>query len=200
METALDNMSLDNRAPRLPAAVVEIRPATRADLGVLAVLLVQEFQLYPVGHKWLIPVVSLGIQWDMQQRLSATRYVCLVAVNATQEIVGTVEVGYRAAPPWQLDQTPYAYLSNLAVRSQMRQQGIAKQLIAASERSVQRWHGQDIYLHVIAHNYAARQLYLQAGYAIHQVSHEWMTWLGASPRLFLHKRLSATAGKSEAER
>ncbi|NJN48907.1 MAG: GNAT family N-acetyltransferase [Alkalinema sp. RL_2_19] len=103
---------------------------------------------------------------------------------AAQTIVGTVEVGYRAALPWQFDQSPYPYLSNLAVRSAQRRQGVAQQLMAAGEQRVAQWQGQDLYLHVMAQNFGARQLYLKAGYTTQQVSNEWMTWLGAPPRLF----------------
>jgi ribosomal protein S18 acetylase RimI-like enzyme len=174
------------------AAAVPIRRALPADVAAIVALLVREFRLLPVGQDWLLPLLRFGIETDVRQRLGVSRYACLVATNADQAIVGTVEVGYRAPLPWQWDQDPYAYLSNLAVRSTERRQGIAQQLIAASEALVQEWQGQDLYLHVMADNLAARQLYLQQGYAIHQVQDEWRTWLGGVPRLFLHKRLVAT--------
>jgi ribosomal protein S18 acetylase RimI-like enzyme len=171
-------------------SILQIRPACREDVAAISELLVREFQLYPLEQPWLTPWIRLGIQTDLQQRLKIQQYACLVAVNAAQEIVGTVEVSYRFPLPWQHDHPPYPYLSNLAVRSTQRQQGIATQLIAASEQLVQHWQGQSLYLHVMANNFAARQLYLKAGYIIHHVSDEWMSWFGAVPRLFLHKRLA----------
>jgi ribosomal protein S18 acetylase RimI-like enzyme len=174
-----------------PPAAVQIRSATSADVAAIVALLVREFRLLPVGQDWLLPLLRLAIATDVRQRLAVSRYVCLVATNADHVIVGTVEVGYRAPLPWQWDQDPYAYLSNLAVRSTDRRQGIAQQLIAASETYVQGWQGRDLYLHVMADNWAARQLYLQQGYVIHQVRDEWRMWAGGLPRLFLHKRLVA---------
>ncbi len=176
-------------ATRTTSMTVPIRRAIPADGYAIADLLVREFRLYPPGQAWLLPVMRFGIQTDVLQRLHVSRHACLVATNAAQAIVGTVEVGYRAALPWQFDQLPYPYLSNLAVRSGDRGQGIAQQLIAASEGWVQQWQGQDLYLHVMADNVAARQLYLKSGYLIHHSHDEWPTWFGAAPRLFLHKRL-----------
>jgi ribosomal protein S18 acetylase RimI-like enzyme len=169
---------------------VQIRRATPADGFAIADLLVREFRLYPPGQAWLLPVMRFGIQADVQQRVNVSRHACLVATNAAQTIVGTVEVGYRAALPWQFDQSPYPYLSNLAVRSSDRGQGIAQQLMIASEGWVQQWQGQDLYLHVMADNVAARQLYLKSGYLIHHGRDEWTTWLRPTSRLFLHKRLA----------
>lgn len=170
-------------------SAVVIRRARLQDLPVLADLLVREFRLYPPGQAWLIPIVRLGIQFDMQQRLTAPKYACLVAIDSARKIVGTLEVGYRAALPWQSDQRPYPYISNLAVRSTMRRQGIAQQLMRASEQLVAGWQARDLYLHVMENNFAARQLYLKSGYVIHQMSEPWRQWMGLPPKLFLHKRL-----------
>jgi ribosomal protein S18 acetylase RimI-like enzyme len=175
-------------APTTPETI-QIRRAIPADGFAIADLLVREFRLYPPGQAWLLPVMRFGLQADLQQRLNLARHACLVATRG-QTIVGTVEVGYRAALPWQFDQPPYPYLSNLAVRSTDRGQGIAQRLIGTSEGWVQRWQGQDLYLDVMADNVAARQLYLKSGYLIHHVRDEWTTWFGAAPRLFLHKRLA----------
>jgi ribosomal protein S18 acetylase RimI-like enzyme len=177
---------------------IQIRRAEPRDVATIVQILVREFRLSPAGQDWLLPLLRFGIEADVQQRLSASRYACLVATNADQVIVGTVEVGYRAPLPWQWDQDPYPYLSNLAVRSSDRRQGIAQQLIAASETYVQGWQGRDLYLHVMADNWAARQLYLQQGYVTHQVRDAWLTWVGGAPRLFLHKRLAAIADRHPA--
>ncbi len=172
-------------------APIQIRRATPRDGWAIADLLVREFRLYPAGQPWLLPWVRLAIQADVQSRFSASRYACLVALNPAQQIVGTVEVGYRAGLPWQGASVSYPYLSNLAVRSTDRHQGIAQQLIAASETLVQTWQGTDLYLHVMADNAGARQLYLKQGYLIHHVQDEWwVTAWGGIPRLFLHKRLA----------
>jgi ribosomal protein S18 acetylase RimI-like enzyme len=170
-------------------AVIELRPAEVPDLAALARLLVISFELYPAGQRWLIPLMAIGIQFDLQQRLLAQRYVCFVAtVNA--QMVGTIELSYRQPWPWQLGRSPYAYIANLAVQPQYRQQGIARQMITRSEAMAREWGERDVYLHVMEDNAAARQLYLQAGYYIDQVEYSWNAWFGQPQRLFLHKRLT----------
>jgi ribosomal protein S18 acetylase RimI-like enzyme len=186
---AVGQMGLTTAIDVTAIAPAPIRRATPRDSWAIADLLVREFRLYPAGQPWLLPWVRLAIQADVQSRFTASRYACLVALNAAQQIVGTVEVGYRAALPWQ--GSPYPYLSNLAVRSADRHQGIAQGLIAASEALVQEWQGADLYLHVMADNVGARQLYLKQGYLIHHVPDAgWAMAWGTVPRLFLHKRLA----------
>jgi ribosomal protein S18 acetylase RimI-like enzyme len=190
-DVAVSQMGVTTATEATAIVPVQIRRATPRDGWAIADLLVREFRLYPAGQPWLLPWVRLVIQADLQSRFTASRYACLVAINGAQQIVGTVEVGYRAALPWQWSPVPYPYLSNLAVRSTDRHQGIAQQLIAASETLVQEWQGTDLYLHVMADNLGARQLYLKRGYLIHHAQDEWWaTVWGNAPRLFLHKRLA----------
>lgn len=168
---------------------VQIRQATRPDLPVLSELLVCEFQLYPSGCEWLMPFSRLSIQADLLQRLTIPNYRCLVAITATEAIVGSVEIGYRTPRPWPSHQAAYPYLSNLVVRSTHRQQGIAKQLLAAAEQQVQHWQRRQVYLHVMTNNFVARQLYLKAGYVTHHACHQWINGSGSASRLFLYKQL-----------
>jgi ribosomal protein S18 acetylase RimI-like enzyme len=180
---------------------LQIRPATLEDLPEIADLLVRSFQLYPPGGEWLIPVIRLGVQEDLRQRLlgqsrsqssGQRRYECLVATVTTSEtaqLVGTVEVSLRSPLVWSLNSTPYAYLANLAVRSDYRQRGIAQALLKASEVKVGDWKYRDLYLHVMEDNFFARQLYLKAGYYIHDVENSWSSYLGWPQRLLLPGRL-----------
>jgi ribosomal protein S18 acetylase RimI-like enzyme len=187
---AVGQMGIATTIESTAIAPAPIRRATPRDSWAIADLLVREFRLYPASQPWLLPWVRLAIQADVQSRFSASRYACLVALNPAEQIVGTVEVGYRAALPWQWSPVPYPYLSNLAVRLTDRHQGIAQQLLAASEILVREWQGQDLYLHVMADNSGARQLYLKQGYLIHSVQAQWWDTVGGdSSRLFLHKRL-----------
>jgi ribosomal protein S18 acetylase RimI-like enzyme len=204
---------------RTPSRLIQVRPLQEQDLAVVADLLVRSFRLYPPGGEWLIPIVRVGIQEDLRLRIQSRQYQtkyqnqikqyqCLVAsvgqptaappeivgteIVGTEivgtEIVGTVEVSQRLPFLWPMTR-PYAYLANLAVRSEYRQQGIAQALIRASEVQVMGWNCQDLYLHVMEDNLSARQLYLKAGYYIHQVENTWSSCLGQPQRLFLHKRL-----------
>jgi ribosomal protein S18 acetylase RimI-like enzyme len=173
--------------------MLQVRPMTEADLPRVAALLVQSFHLYPPGGEGVMPLVQFGLQEDLRQRLKGKGYLCLVACRG-QELIGTVEISQRLPWLWQMGTKPYAYLANLAVRSDVRQQGIAKALLAQAEMQVQQWHCQDLYLHVMEDNFLARQLYLKAGYYIHQVENSWSSWLALPRRLFLHKRLPHFSG------
>jgi ribosomal protein S18 acetylase RimI-like enzyme len=174
----------------IPHQSIQVRSMTEADLPMVAALLVQSFHLYPPGGEGLIPVVQFGLQEDLRQRLKGKWYQCLVACwGAADQVVGTVEISQRMPWFWQMGVKPYPYLANLAVRSDYRQRGIAKALLEQAEVQVRQWHCQDLYLHVMEDNFLARQLYLKAGYYIHQVENSWGSWLALPQRLFLHKRL-----------
>lgn len=153
---------------------------------------------------------------------SSTRYVCLVgiykdsgfgdnqdqllveqevrektvAAYVTQErdcLVGTVEMALRSTNPWQFyNSSGYPYLSNLAVQSEYRRRGVARQLLLACEQIALKWGYQDLYLHVLENNHKARGLYSQLGYRLHQVDSNWACFLLGKPRqLLLHKRLTS---------
>jgi ribosomal protein S18 acetylase RimI-like enzyme len=115
-------------------------------------------------------------------------YSCLVALQ-NHQVIGTVEVSVRAPLFWHFQPSRYAYLANLAVHPDFRQQGVAKRLLLAATHQVQQWQVNDLYLHVMENNLVARQLYLKAGYYIHQVEGGWSSWFRQPRRLFLHRRL-----------
>jgi ribosomal protein S18 acetylase RimI-like enzyme len=88
-------------------------------------------------------------------------------------------------------QPVYPYLASLTVASDYRRLGIARQLIEACEQQVYRWKRDDLYLHVLADNAAARRLYLQLGYCVHAQTSSlnpgrWMV----ENRLLLHRHLT----------
>ncbi len=107
-------------------------------------------------------------------------------------LVGTVEMGLRSPPTWISGELrPYPYISNLAVGTEFRRQGVAQQLLISCERTALDWGVEDIYLHVLENNHQARQLYLKRGYRLHQVESSICAWLLRQPRrLFLRKNLS----------
>jgi ribosomal protein S18 acetylase RimI-like enzyme len=123
-------------------------------------------------------------------RFQGKFYRCFAAIDASGGVIGTVEISQRLPLPWQLNPLPYVYLANLAVRSDQRRCGVAQALIRAGENYVaSTGQSDDLYLHVMEDNRSARQLYLKAGYYIHQAENDWSAYLGLPRRLFLHKRL-----------
>jgi ribosomal protein S18 acetylase RimI-like enzyme len=166
-----------------------VRRATEQDLNAIGDLLVRSFQLYPPGGEGLIPLIRLGIQADLRMRFQAKFYCCFVAIDPIAGLIGTVEISQRVPLPWQLSPSPYSYLANLAVRSDQRRCGVAQALIQAGEAYISTSQYRDLYLHVMEDNRSARQLYLKAGYYIHQAENDWSAYLGLPRRLFLHKRL-----------
>jgi ribosomal protein S18 acetylase RimI-like enzyme len=147
----------------LPSSVL-VRRAEPQDLAALARLLVDCFELYPLQQSWMAPIVGVGIQLDLSQRLLGQQYACLLAETATGEIVGTIEVSYRQPLPWQWNEPPYPYLANLAVSPEQRQQGVASRLLTAAELIVAGWGYAGVSLHVMSDNQAALGLYQRSGY------------------------------------
>jgi ribosomal protein S18 acetylase RimI-like enzyme len=174
---------------KVVVANLGVRRATEQDLSAIGDLLVRSFHLYPPGGEVLIPLVRVGIQGDLRMRFQGKFYRCLVAIDPIAGLVGTVEISQRVPLPWQLSPLPYVYLANLAVRSDQRRCGVAQALIKASEEYISTCQYRDLYLHVMEDNRSARQLYLKAGYYIHQAENDWNAYLGLPRRLFLHKRL-----------
>ena len=169
-----------------------IRPVEQQDLSEIAGILAESFHLQPEFMRWLIPLMRMGIYEDLRNRLKSApeNYVCLVALDQG-DLMGTVEVGLRSFNPWQPRTSQYAYLSNLAVRSEYRRKGAAMQLLEACDRVVLSWGFEDIYLHVLENNHSAKQLYEKSGYRLRDTDAGLTTWLLGQPRrLFLHKRLA----------
>ena len=107
--------------------------------------------------------------------------------------IGTIEISSKNPPPWQSPHTRYLYISNLAVHSNYRRQGAAQQLLQTCDRVALSWGFQDIYLHVLESNHAARRLYLRSGYHVLRVEASLTSWMLGRPRqLFMHKSLAKT--------
>ncbi len=132
-----------------------------------------------------------------------------------QNLVGTVEISMRSRSgtnflshqqnlvlspsgtdvlslnPWPLDNFEYVYLSNLAVDSDYRRLGIAKQLLNCCEHTALEWGFCDLYLHVLENNDTARRLYDGAGYRLQEVEWTLGSLLFKQPRkLLLRKSFS----------
>ncbi len=195
------------RIPESPN--LAIRAAQTKDLAGLTETLADSFHSRSGLMRFVYPLLWMGIYEDLRNRLrsASPHYVCLVAVSAevTAEpgviedecIVGTVEMALRPTHPWQRHQPRYLYLSNLAVRSEYRRQGVAHRLLLRCEDIALKWGFDDLYLHVLENNYQARRLYLKAGYQLQQAEPSWNAWFLRQPRrLFLHKHLSAIAPHS----
>ncbi|MFB2837891.1 GNAT family N-acetyltransferase [Floridanema evergladense] len=199
----------------------QIRAAKTEDLSYLAEILANSFHSQGGITGWFYPLFRLGIYEDLRHRLqsSSSRYVCLVGVYKDSRcgdnqdrlwvgqevrgdcVVGTVEMSLRSTNPWQFyNSSGYPYLSNLAVQTEYRRRGVARQLLLNCEQIALNWGYQDLYLHVLENNHKARGLYTQLGYRLHQIDSNWACLLLKKPRqLLLHKRLTGVEGQRNLE-
>ena len=182
-----------------------IRVAASNDLTQLADILAMSFHSREGFVEWVYPVLRLGIYEDLKNRLRSKteHYICLVAElvspdqgtqnyrsHRDQCIKGTIEMALRSRFSWQIPNSDYPYLSNLAVHPEHRRQGVAQKLLSNCEETAKEWGFSEIYLHVLENNHPARQLYYQAGYRLQQVDWNWTCWVFGQPRrLFLRKQI-----------
>lgn len=192
-----------------------VRSVRRQDLNDLAEMLAVSFHSQEGWLRWIYPLLKAGIYEDLKSRFHARddHYACLVAVQSLprtaisaglaeqlasldlisprEDLLGTVELGVKKPSLLQPWETPYLYLSNLAVRADYRRKGIAQQLLQSCERTALDWGFQDLYLHVLASNHQARRLYWKAGYRLHRIEVNPVALMFRQPRqLFLRKKLS----------
>ncbi|MEM8503363.1 MAG: GNAT family N-acetyltransferase [Cyanobacteria bacterium P01_D01_bin.1] len=197
-------MSQANAARALPLShwrpPFRIRSAQQKDLGAIVAVLLSSFYPQAKATQWLYWIMRMGIKEDIKTRLktSASQYVCLVATTVDPEsaqsvdVVGTAEISQRPCEAWRLLPPKRAYISNLAISADYRRQGVAHQLLRASEKIALSWGFHRVYLHVMADNPAARALYTQAGYRECAVSNPVLSGLGLRPqRLLLSKRIES---------
>ena len=175
-----------------------IRTARPNDIHALSTLLLYSFNhgLGESHNRWMQGLIRLSIQTDLTHRINTSSHQtpqnqCLVAVHASKQntIVGTVEVSIQRDYPWS--SSKYLYLSNLAVQSECRRQGIAYELLQRCESLGKEWGMVDLYLHVREDNRAARKLYERCGYRVKRLDFNLGSLLlqQAQP-LFLHKKLA----------
>jgi ribosomal protein S18 acetylase RimI-like enzyme len=166
-----------------------VRSAQVQDIAGMARVLVQGFDLVPYG--WMRPIAEAGIQADLQARLGRKNlYQAFVALRSDlAQVVGTVEVTVqKSGLGWM---PPYPYLASLTVAKDYRGLGIARQLIKACENQVFLWNRDDLYLHVLSDNIAARRLYLSLDYRMQgpeTLVFNPSRWV-LENRIFLHRRL-----------
>lgn len=168
----------------------------QSDLPAIAALLVRNFQLYPPGMGWLMPVMRRGVMEDLRQRLrnAGKYYACYRAVLGDQ-IVGTAELSLRPVSVrhgwlWQGKSDRVPYLANLAVETLHRRRSVAQQLMVTCEQQAESWGYGQIYLTVMADNQAARSLYVKAGY---EIVRRDAGWLSRGEKLLMRKALMVNA-------
>lgn len=191
-----------------------IRSVRQSDLSALAEVLASSFHSQDGWMAWVYPLLKAGIYEDLKSRLHTRgpHYACLVAVQtppqstaspalvtqfapfgflgeASSGLIGTVEMSLKnpQLQPWN---SKYLYLSNLAVLTEYRRQGVALQLLKACERIAIDWGFRNLYLHVLENNHHAKRLYWKAGYRLQRIEVNPLTMILGQPRqLFLRKQL-----------
>ena len=194
MDFCLSTSNLTNSSPVptkfIQKTTIQIRFADLKDVKALADVLVQSFHLSENWFSWFYPLLKLGICEDLRTRLRSKSpyYQCLVAlILEKEEVIGTAEICLR---DWFLSQKRACYISNVAVSSSYRRQGIAKQLLLKCEKVAEEWNCELLHLHVLEDNLAAKQLYLTNGYRSQRVENSLQSWLFKQPRrLLLEKKV-----------
>lgn len=190
-----------------PALQARVRSARLEDLAQLSEILASSFYSRAGWLGWLYPLMKLGINEDLRQRLKGhnPHYVCLAAfqqslpaklaaLSYSDCIAGTLELSQRTALPWQPIKSQYLYISNLAVHPEFRRQGIAYLLLRACDRIAADWGFEDLYLHVMEDNLGARHLYHKAGFRLVRPAETVLPWHRHYPqRLLMHRPLADAA-------
>ncbi|MGD1858557.1 MAG: GNAT family N-acetyltransferase [Leptolyngbyaceae cyanobacterium] len=170
-----------------------------ADLSAIAEVLVGSFYP-PLGwQRWLYPIFRFSIYEDLKQRARAghEHYCCLAAIAPDRQshqsaVVGTIELTQRPSNMWTFQRSHQLYLSNLAVKTSHRRQGVASRLLQAAESQALSWGFRELSLHVMTDNTRARQLYQKLGYQLQRVEPTLFSILNLQPaRLRLYKALSS---------
>jgi ribosomal protein S18 acetylase RimI-like enzyme len=188
--------SLEKTDKLISASAITIRSAEAGDLKKLADVLTFSFHPPQKLLSWVYPLLKLGVYEDLRSRLrsASPHYRCLVAcqqiIDGTLEetnVVGTVELSLRS--PWPL-KLHTAYISNLAVSPHYRRQGVARSLLIKCEQVAFEWGFEEIFLHVLEDNLAAKQLYLKSGYQLNRIDFTVNSLLWNRPkRLLLKKKI-----------
>lgn len=179
-----------------------IRQVSIEDTRTVSSILAKSFYDFPDFVGWVYPFLQFTINEDLRYRLRshAPLYTCLVAKLAkseggearqeeSQAIVGTAEIALRSASFWS-NELQYPYISNLAVKQDLRRLGIGSQLLAKCEQIASDWGYSETRLHVLDKNDSAKQLYCRNGYQIAQIETNWGNlWFERSPRLLLKKQI-----------
>jgi ribosomal protein S18 acetylase RimI-like enzyme len=177
--------------------------ATSEDTRTVSSILAKSFYDFPDFVGWVYPFLQFTINEDLRYRLRSQMplYNCLVAKlskldgrearqDESEAIVGTAEIALRSASFWS-NEPQYPYISNLAVKPDLRRLGIGSQLLAKCEQIALEWGYSEICLHVLDKNNSAKQLYDRNGYKIAQIETNWGNlWFDRSPRLLLKKQIN----------
>tara|TARA_B100000674_G_C37741486_1_gene869089 strand:- start:603 stop:947 length:345 start_codon:yes stop_codon:yes gene_type:complete len=96
----------------------------------------------------------------------------------------------RGALPEAAPETGRAYLSNVCVAPQARRRGLAAGMLAHAEARAREEGVSDLYVHVVAENAPALQLYLNCGFEVEsEESKKLAATHNHEPRLLLHQTL-----------
>lgn len=181
--------------PSEPApAKYQIRVATPGDVTQVATIIAESFHSQKGFWGWAFPFLRLGICEDIRHRIVSRvpHHVCLVAItttpDATNQLVGAVELAVRFHDSWLQGAKSIAYVSNLAVDTQHRRHGVGSELLVSCEKFARDWGFGELYLHVLENNYQARQLYCKLGYQPQDESRHPFRYMG-SRQILLYKYL-----------
>ena len=161
---------------------LRIRQAKQEDLNGLTDVLLKSF--HP-NSTWLHPIFRLGVYEDVKSRLNCklSYYSCLIASDPScDQVVGTIELTLR---PISLLGKCLPYISNLAVSTDCRRQGVALKLLERCEQIVAHWGFREIWLHVLEDNLTAQHLYRKKGYTTFKIETDLGNLIFKKPKKIL---------------
>ncbi len=173
-----------------------IREARLEDLPRLASLMTDSFYDPEDWPEFLYFLLKFAIQADLKQRIQYQSHSsrCLTALVSSPSspglLAGSVEISRRLGWPWQAFPKTYGYIANLAVGRFCRRQGVGSHLLRACEAIALDWRIYDLYLHVMADNRGALQLYQGLGFQAIAVNASPFFWDRGEPRrVLMYKKL-----------
>ncbi|MGD1901901.1 MAG: GNAT family N-acetyltransferase [Geitlerinemataceae cyanobacterium] len=192
----------------VPPRSIHIERATAADARAIADVLTEGFD----GGGWLEaltrPFWHYALYDDARNRLGADfgDYALWLATHgsAPSQPLGTVELSVRPFGSWnrdtwfwQVGRERFPYVANLAVIPAARRRGIASRLLDRCERAAADWGYDRIYLHALANNDRAVQLYRQRGYRVQKSEAGVQQWWASSGQLLMRKLLPQTEAPAD---
>lgn len=162
------------------------------------------------GFRQVACLVALCAQHGATSAARGPNPLCQVVGHGTESrwVAGTLDVNQGPRLPGeeligQLPKGPEAefwraYVSNVCVEPAARRRGVAAALLESAQQVARQWGVEVLYVHVVADNLPAKELYEKSGFRVEQAESASAAHMLARPRrLLLRKRLDIAAAAGQ---